>query len=208
MSSFGVSGTNAHVILEEAPPEVAGAAPGESVAAVRSAQPPPALPMLLSGRTDAALWAQADRLREHLAAHPELELADVAWSLATTRSHLERRSALVARDREGLLEALSALAKGSPAPGTVVGQDLGAGKVVFVFPGQGSQWAEMARPLLDASPVFREQLEACERALAPHVDWSLLAVLRGEPGAERGGHAHRHCLRRYSGDHGTTQPIV
>jgi polyene macrolide polyketide synthase len=184
VSSFGISGTNAHVIVEEAPAsEAAGEVASEPAAGAEPAQPLPAFPMVLSGRTEGALWAQAERLREHVAAHPDLDLRNVAHSLATTRSHFERRAALVARDREGLLEALSALAKGSPAPGTVVGHDLGAGKVVFIFPGQGSQWAEMARPLLETSPAFREQIEACEKALSPHVDWSLLAVLRGEPGA-------------------------
>ena len=56
-------------------------------------------------------------------------------------------------------------------------------KTAWVFPGQGSQWAQMAHPLLESSPVFREHIEVCARALSPYIDWSLLAVLRGEKGA-------------------------
>jgi acyl transferase domain-containing protein len=107
----------------------------------------------------------------------------VAYSLATTRAHFEHRAALLAHDHAELLSALDSLAQGHPAPNTVLGRSAGHGKVVFVFPGQGSQWEEMALSLLDSSPVFRTQLEACERALAPHVDWSLLAVLRRDEGA-------------------------
>ncbi|MDC3985913.1 type I polyketide synthase [Polyangium jinanense] len=175
VSAFGVSGTNAHVILEQAPPfeEPPEGAGGAS----------PAVPALLSARSEAALAAQAARLREHLEAHPGLPLLDVAYSLATTRAQLEHRAALVARDRAGLLDALTSVARGEPTPHAVVGSSTGGGKVVFVFPGQGSQWPGMARALLDTVPVFRDQIAACERALSPHVDWSLLAVLRGEPGA-------------------------
>ncbi|HSN12983.1 MAG TPA: type I polyketide synthase, partial [Anaeromyxobacteraceae bacterium] len=177
VSAFGVSGTNAHVILEEAPAEES---PTRTEAAPSTF---PAVPVLLSAKTDAALSAQAERLREHLTANPDVELCDLAWSLATTRTHFEHRAAFVARDREQLLAALTAISEGKPGQGTAVGKVGDAGKVVFVFPGQGSQWAEMARPLLETSTVFSDQLEACERALSPHVDWSLLAVLRGSAGA-------------------------
>ncbi|HWO19044.1 MAG TPA: SDR family NAD(P)-dependent oxidoreductase, partial [Kofleriaceae bacterium] len=137
------------------------------------------MPVLLSGKTEAAVRAQAARLRAHLAAHPDLALVDVAYSLATTRAQLAHRAVLVARDRAALLDTLAAVAEGRPTPHAVVGRSSTATKVVFVFPGQGSQWPAMARPLLDTAPVFRDQIAACERALAPHVDWSLLAVLRG-----------------------------
>ncbi|KYF93992.1 hypothetical protein BE20_00955 [Sorangium cellulosum] len=172
VTAIGLSGTNAHVILEEAPspaePEVdaqGNAGAGDS-----------ALLFLLSAKTDDALRAQADRLRAHLAAAPDLALADVALSLATTRSHFERRAAIVAKDRDALLTALDALARGAPAPEARTGDAACSG----VFPGQGSQWPEMAASLLETDAVFREQIEACERALAPHVAWSLGAVLRGE----------------------------
>ncbi|XXZ16827.1 SDR family NAD(P)-dependent oxidoreductase [Sorangium sp. So ce315] len=172
VSSFGISGTNAHVVLEEAPAE-------PDVPAVETS---PSL-LLLSGRTEAALRAQAERLSAHLAQHAELALGDVAYSLATTRTHFEQRAAVVAPDRAGLLEALGAVAQGKPGAGIARGEARAGGKVVFIFPGQGSQWAGMGRALLETSEVFRQQMAACERALSPHVDWSLGAVVRGEPGA-------------------------
>ncbi|WP_159397496.1 type I polyketide synthase [Sorangium cellulosum] len=146
-------------------------------------EPAAALPFVVSANTEGALREQAARLRAHLEARPDLRLVDVAHSLATTRAHFEQRAALVAHDRAELLSALDSLAHGHPAPSTVLGRSGSHGKVVFVFPGQGSQWEGMALALLDSSPIFRAQLEACERALAPHVDWSLLAVLRRDEGA-------------------------
>jgi acyl transferase domain-containing protein/NADPH:quinone reductase-like Zn-dependent oxidoreductase/thioesterase domain-containing protein/acyl carrier protein len=90
----------------------------------------------------------------------------------------------VTAERAITQERLESLAEGRSPPAYPSGQSGRAeGKVVFVFPGQGSQWAAMARSLLESSPVFRKELEACERALAPHVEWSLGAVLRGEDGA-------------------------
>ncbi|WP_420877998.1 type I polyketide synthase [Sorangium cellulosum] len=177
VSSFGISGTNAHVLLEEAPP----AEP--TAQAEPSAALPPALPLLVSGSTEAALRDQAARLRAHLDARPDLGLPDVAYSLATTRSHFERRAMIVADDRATVLEALDAVASGKPAPHLVVGEARTQGKLVFVFPGQGSQWARMAQPLLETSEVFRERIEACGRAFAPYVGFSLPAVLRGAAGA-------------------------
>ncbi|WP_437608159.1 SDR family NAD(P)-dependent oxidoreductase [Sorangium sp. So ce834] len=177
VSSFGISGTNAHVVLEEAP----RAAAGDDQAAEPARAPlAPPVPVLLSAKSDAALRAQAGKLHAHLAEHEDVALVDVAASLATTRSHFERRAAVVADDRAALLSALAALAEGRAGAGTVAGEALPPGKVAFVFPGQGSQWPSMARALLASSPAFRAEIEACERALAPHVDWSLLAVLGGD----------------------------
>ncbi|WP_437592934.1 SDR family NAD(P)-dependent oxidoreductase [Sorangium sp. So ce1000] len=146
-------------------------------------EPAAALPFVLSAKTEAALRGQAERLRAHLATQPDVSLLDLSYSLATTRSHFEHRAALVAHDRQTLVDALDALAQDRPASTTVLGPRDSSGKVVFVFPGQGSQWTGMALSLLETSEVFRERLEACERALSPHVDWSLLAVLRSEAGA-------------------------
>ena len=142
-----------------------------------------ALPFVLSGRHEGALRAQAERLHTHLTVHPELELGDVAFSLATTRARFEQRAVVVASEREGLLQALPALGRGEPWAGTASGRASGAGKVVFVFPGQGSQWTGMGRALLEQSAVFRASIEACERALSPHVSWSLSSVLRDEAGS-------------------------
>ncbi|KJS57874.1 type I polyketide synthase, partial [Streptomyces rubellomurinus] len=174
VSSFGVSGTNAHVILEEAPVE--------DRAPVQGARPLPAVPVVVSGRSEAALREQADRLRAHLLARPELSPLDAGFSAATTRAQLERRAAVVAADRQELLAGLAALATAEPAASVVEGQAIG-GKPVFVFPGQGAQWVGMAVELLDSSPVFAAEIAACGEALAEFVDWSLEDVLRGVEGA-------------------------
>ncbi|MGW2619765.1 SDR family NAD(P)-dependent oxidoreductase [Streptomyces sp. NPDC001500] len=178
VSSFGISGTNAHVILEEAPePERAPEAPGAPEPAAL-----PLLPWVLSARGEAALRGQARALREHLLARPEAGDADVALSLATARTGLEHRAAVLAADRDGFLDALDALAADRPAEGVLRGAPA-EGKVVFVFPGQGSQWTGMARELLDTSPVFAAKAAECAAAVEEFVDWSLLDVLRDEPGA-------------------------
>ncbi|WP_425385680.1 type I polyketide synthase, partial [Streptomyces marokkonensis] len=172
VSSFGMSGTNAHVIVEQAPH-----APERPAA--RTALP--AVPVLLSARTPAALRAQAARLRTHLRTRPGTPLTDLAYTLAVGRAALTHRAAVLADDVERLDETLSALAADAPltVPVPVGSAVPGGAEPVLVFPGQGAQWAGMARELLDESPVFADWIDRCERALAPHVDWSLTAVLRG-----------------------------
>ncbi|WP_158687994.1 MULTISPECIES: type I polyketide synthase [Actinomycetes] len=162
VSSFGISGTNAHLVLEQAPTEPE---------APETPAPAHPLPFVLSARADSALRAQAERLLDRLT--PDDNLADLAFSLATTRTSHPRRAVLVAEDHDQLRERLTALARGENAAGAVPA----SGKVVFVFPGQGTQWAGMARELLSASPVFAASIEACERALDPFVAWKLTDVL-------------------------------
>ncbi|WHT21629.1 beta-ketoacyl synthase N-terminal-like domain-containing protein [Crossiella sp. CA-258035] len=188
VSSFGVSGTNAHVILEQAPVaaenETSAAQPATAVgtaptaaaaavgtAAVAASAAAAALPFLLSGKTAAALRAQATRLRDHLATHTPAPL-DLAHTL-TTRSAFEHRAVLL-----GDLTALDALATDEITPALVRGTAARPGKVVFVFPGQGSQWRGMAVELLDSSPVFAARIADCAEALHEFVDWNLLDVLR------------------------------
>ncbi|AQA11939.1 type I polyketide synthase [Streptomyces malaysiensis] len=171
VSSFGISGTNAHTIIEQAPPS-------RPTAADAAAPESGALPWLLSGGSEAALRAQAERLLEHLDADPGLRPADVGYSLATTRAVHDRRAALVGTDREDFTRALTALARGEAAAQLVQGSGT-AGKTAFVFPGQGSQWAGMAVGLMDASPVFASRIHECAAALAEFTDWSLVDVLRG-----------------------------
>ncbi|WP_323186797.1 type I polyketide synthase [Streptomyces sp. NBC_00878] len=175
VSAFGISGTNAHVILEQA----------ATPQAPSPVDAPAIVPWVLSGRTDAALEAQAARLGEYVAAGKPSTL-DVGHSLATTRSAHRSRAVLLAPDRDGALEKLSALAGGRPLPGLVQGvathED---GKPVFVFPGQGSQWVGMASDLLESSPVFAERMAECAAAFEPLVDWSLLDVLGDAKALER-----------------------
>jgi polyketide synthase 12 len=177
ISAFGVSGTNAHVILEEAPQVEKGERSGVGSRSTSH-------PFVLSGQSEAALIDQVEALRAHLDDAADVPLVDVAFSLATTRTHFEHRACVVAAERGELLEALELLARRVGDPSFVLGRSNLAGKLVFVFPGQGSQWVGMAKLLLDQSPAFRASAEDCARALAPHVDWSLLAVLRGDPDAE------------------------
>ncbi|MEW2065348.1 type I polyketide synthase, partial [Streptomyces sp. NPDC007002] len=202
VSSFGLSGTNAHVVIEQPPAEPALQPPALATAPVTAVGSAPApasdtaavpaegagplrtiVPWVLSGRTAEAVKAQAERLHTYLTDHPELPSADIGHSLATTRTAFEHRAAVVGDDRTTLLGGLAALAAGDRAPGLVEGTVARSSRTVFVFPGQGSQWAGMARELLDHAPAFADRIEACERALAPHLDWSPLAVLREEPEA-------------------------
>ncbi|GAB1818699.1 type I polyketide synthase [Herbidospora sp. RD11066] len=167
VSAFGISGTNAHVILEEAPLP-AGITPVEQAPALSGATAWP-----VSGQTASGLVEQARRLADHLAAHPGLDPAGVAWSLATTRSLFEHRAVVTGTTRDDLTAGLRALASGEPAAGVVTGVAGGTGPVVFVFPGQGSQWIGMGRELAATSPVFAARLAECQKALKPYVDWSL-----------------------------------
>ncbi|MDT7803289.1 MAG: hypothetical protein QOI78_6722, partial [Actinomycetota bacterium] len=171
VSAFGVSGTNAHIILEQAPEtEPVAAEPGLVGGAV---------PLVLSGRTPAALAEQAAQLRTYLTRYPDADLTSVGRALAVSRAALEHRSAFLAADHQEALTALDAAARGELGTGTARGDV----KSVFVFPGQGSQWVGMAVELIDASPVFAARIEECAAALASQVDWSLLDVLRGVEGA-------------------------
>ncbi|MEU3778553.1 SDR family NAD(P)-dependent oxidoreductase, partial [Streptomyces sp. NPDC032472] len=183
VSSFGISGTNAHVILEE--PELE-----TDSAPVTEAQPQadrPLPPLVLSARAEQPLSELAARLRDLLAAeapHP-VDAADVAWALHTTRTVFDQRAVVTAPDRDAVREALAALAEGRPDPRVVTGAAApgGLGGTVFVFPGQGSQWVGMALELLETAPVFRARMAECAAALAEFTDWSLFDVLRGAPGA-------------------------
>ncbi|WDV34586.1 type I polyketide synthase [Streptomyces sp. AD16] len=186
VSSFGISGTNAHVILEEAPAATGpdGGEP-EPTGADATETRPTSLPWVLSARSEAALRGQAKALLAHLDAHPGTDPADIAHTLVTRRAQLEKRAVVVGDATGDFRAGLAALAEGSPAAHVVTG-GRGSGRdrrTVLVFPGQGSQWAGMGAELLDASPAFADRVAACEEALAPYVDWSLTAVLRQEEGA-------------------------
>ncbi|MET9836173.1 type I polyketide synthase, partial [Streptomyces sp. NPDC006385] len=163
VSSFGVSGTNAHVILEQAP-EVERAAVVEPVA----------VPWVLSARSAEALREQAAKLLAHLGGESEFSPVNVGFTLAG-RARFEHRAVVVGRERSELLAGL-----GDVNAGTGSG-----GRVVFVFPGQGAQWAGMGVGLLDSAPVFAERFAECAQALAEFVDWDAEAVLRGASSLER-----------------------
>ncbi|MEU5999374.1 SDR family NAD(P)-dependent oxidoreductase [Streptomyces sp. NPDC047197] len=178
VSAFGVGGTNAHVLLEEAPLD-AGTAPNTEPGPAAL----PVVPWLLSAKTPAALRAQARRLHTHLTtAQPHATATQIGAALAHTRAHFDHRAALTATTRAELLDALDALAREEEAD-QVTRARARTGKTVFVFPGQGSQWIGMSRELAAAHPVFAQELRACADALAPYTDYSLDDVLSGAPGA-------------------------
>ncbi|MFG2098948.1 type I polyketide synthase, partial [Streptomyces sp. NPDC048612] len=175
VSSFGVSGTNAHVILEQAP------------APVRSASEPVGgvlVPWVVSGRSAEALRGQAARLAAAVSVADESP-ADVGFSLATSRAQLEHRAVVVGASRDELVVGLEAVAEGRGVAGVVEGVASDAGRVVFVFPGQGSQWQGMALELMESSPVFAARMAECGEALAAFTDWSLEDALHNRVDAER-----------------------
>ncbi|QDY80135.1 type I polyketide synthase [Streptomyces qinzhouensis] len=181
--SYGVSGTNVHVIVEEAPPPPSAAPRRPVPPAGEPVAPESMRPWILSARTAEALRAQGQRLLTRLREHETLTPVDVGWSLAATRARFEHRAALFGADRERLTAALRRLADGAESPDVVRGTAHAPARTVFVFPGQGSQWPGMAVGLLASSPVFAQRMQECSRALSPHVEWSLTDVLRGAPDA-------------------------
>ena len=161
VSAFGIGGTNAHVVLEQAPP-----APAE---------PPAGGPhlLLLSARSDAALEQQAAALAAHLAANPALPLADVAHTLSAGRAVFDHRAAAVVRDVPDAVRALSA-----PALIRATAPERPPA-VALLFPGQGSQSPRMGEALYRTSPAYREALDRCAAVLEPHIGADLRALLYG-----------------------------
>ncbi|MET9960310.1 type I polyketide synthase [Streptomyces sp. NPDC006326] len=181
VSSFGMGGTNCHLIVAEAP---AVPAPAAAQAPASAPFAGAVMPWPVSGRSEQALRAQAVRLRDFTRDRTALDEADLGHSLAATRTAFAHRAVVLGADRAGLTAGLAALGAGEESAALVRGTATGAGSgTVFVFPGQGAQWAGMGRELLDVSEVFRREIQACEAALAPYTDWSLTGVLRGEAGA-------------------------
>ena len=179
VSAFGISGTNAHIVLAEAEEMV------EERAHVPGALRPEVL--TLSARSPEALVAQARRWQEWLPGDgSQTSLHDAAYTAARRRSHLEHRLAVVGTTREDWAERLAIYARGEAGDGIAVGRARdGAHRVVFVFPGQGGQWLGMGRTLLEREPAFRAAIETWERAFRPYVDWSLMAELTADAPVSR-----------------------
>ncbi|MEW9534786.1 acyltransferase domain-containing protein, partial [Microbispora sp. NPDC049125] len=195
ISAFGVSGTNAHVIIEQAPDptpappapqpvteadSVAASAPvteaGPGTSPVPGSEPVP-VAWVVSARTPEALRGQADRLAAHLQRHPDLDPVDVAHSLATTRARLDHRAVLLGTTREQLLDRTRALAEGTTTgPGVITGSGSG-GPIAFVFTGQGSQHPGMGRQLYAAFPAFAHAYDQAITLLDQH--------LQDQPGGQQ-----------------------
>ncbi|WP_425442008.1 type I polyketide synthase [Saccharopolyspora flava] len=159
VSSFGISGTNAHVILEQAEPEEPADEP--ALAGALGA----VVPWVVSGRSESAADAQLERVRDFAATRPEISPVEIGHSLLTSRTRFENRAV--------------ALRCGGEDVGVVRGEvgEIGPGPVM-VFPGQGTQWAGMALELLDTAPVFEQRMRDCDEVVASMTGWSLLQVLR------------------------------
>ncbi|ADP82252.1 type I polyketide synthase [Pseudofrankia inefficax] len=176
VSSFGISGTNAHLILEQAP-DLPGEPAGEP-----TVDP---VAWVLSAKTPAGLREQASRLHTALTDRSDTDPSAVANGLAR-RGTFTHRAAITATHQTDLLAGLDALATDQPAVQLVTGKANSSPQVVFVYPGQGSQWPGMAAGLATADPVFHQALEEATTALAPYVDWNPATLLDGhDPGFDR-----------------------
>ncbi len=180
VSAFGISGTNAHLILEQAPPvKPASVEAGErgSGGEAPAAQPlQGSIPLPLSAKAETALVDAAERLARHLQENPDLDPTDVAYSLAVTRSAFEHRAVVLGQDREELLASLASLANGDPSP-NVLSARARDGKLAYLFTGQGSQRLGMGRELYESDPHFREAFDqACEQ-LDQHLEAPLKEIV-------------------------------
>ncbi|MFI1169830.1 type I polyketide synthase, partial [Streptomyces sp. NPDC020801] len=181
ISSFGVSGTNAHTIIEQAPPSETAAVTPAGAAPAGAA--PTAVPWVLYGKSEAALRDQAERLLSLVTEEDGPSPADVGLSLATTRAALEHRAAVVADGPDRLVDGLRALVSGAPAPGVTRGRADDT-RVGFLFSGQGSQRVGMGRELYDAFPAFAEAYDQVCAHLDGHLDRPLRDVVLGGDGDE------------------------
>ncbi|MHC4092137.1 MAG: type I polyketide synthase, partial [Planctomycetota bacterium] len=169
VSSFGMSGTNAHVIVEGPPEPVT--------------LPAPRVPerthhlLPLSAKSPEALQALAGRYLSWLDEHPQVKLGDVCYTASSGRSHMEHRAALVGESPARAQGLLQALARGASAPGLWLGRAARPAKVAWLFTGQGSQYAGMAQELYSTQMVFRQVLEECAALLANQRERPLLEVL-------------------------------
>ncbi|GFE41881.1 type I polyketide synthase [Streptomyces tubercidicus] len=199
VSAFGVSGTNAHAVLEQAPP--AGAEPdapapdgpppavaeperaGErSGRTPRPAAPLPVVPWVLSARSEPALRAQADQLLAHVSEVPAtVGAVDIAASLATTRTPFEERAVVLGENREELLERLARFAQGDDT--AAVRGTAGRGKTAFLFAGQGAQRLGMGRELHKAFPVFADAFDEICTHLDPELPQPLAETVFGQDAA-------------------------
>ncbi|MEH0551771.1 SDR family NAD(P)-dependent oxidoreductase [Streptomyces sp. B21-101] len=170
VSAFGVSGTNAHVILEQAP-----MVDPQADSALAASHPAPAV-WPLSGRTEEALRSQARSLATFADRRSDIAPGRAGLCLATARTHFEHRAVVVTEDATGLVEALNALARGTASTDVIVGQDNGDARQAFLFSGQGAQRAGMGRGLYASFPVFAEAFDA----VCAQVGGGLREVVFGE----------------------------
>lgn len=170
VSSLGVGGTNAHVLVEE-PPERPAPQPGR-----------PRQLLVVSARTPQALAEASRRLAGHLGDHPGADLADVAWTLQVGREAYRHRRFEVCADAAGAAAAFAAPAVASATGGTAV---VSGPEIVFMFPGQGGQHVHMARELYETEPVYRAAFDECAQLATPVLGLDLRGVLYPSPAGEQ-----------------------
>jgi acyl transferase domain-containing protein/acyl carrier protein len=169
VSSFGFSGTNAHVIVEEPPVEQAST----------QAEERPIHLLTLSAKTPAALKSLARSYEAHLALHPDQSIANVAFTANAGRTHHLHRIAVVAKSTSHVLEKLAAFRAGRDSAGHVSGQRVEAPLIGFLFTGQGAQYPRMGRSLYETHPVFHSAMDECESLYRESASGSLLDVVNG-----------------------------
>ncbi|MDJ0595861.1 MAG: AMP-binding protein [Pleurocapsa sp. MO_226.B13] len=196
VSAFGFGGTNAHVILEEAPSPVNSyqrCDPTDATSAIGSA--PRELPvtreretkrpfqiLTLSAKTETALSDLASGYQNYLATHRSLEIADICFSANTGRTHFNHRLAIITSSPQELADRLAQISAGEEPTGVFSGK-LSNSKsplIAFLFTGQGSQYVNMGRQLYETQPVFRQTLDQCDRLLQPYIEKSILDVIYPE----------------------------
>ncbi|MFJ1804312.1 type I polyketide synthase, partial [Streptomyces sp. NPDC088180] len=185
VSSFGISGTNAHLVLQQGSPEPS-AAPAPEAEPVEG---PVAWP--LAARDEPALRAQARRLLDHLDENPAADAADIGFSLATTRTAFDHRAVVTGGTMEALRAGLGALADGREVPHLVTGNATRTVSTAYLFAGQGSQRPGMGKELAAHSPVFAAALDDVCAALDPHLEHPLRDVMFAEPDTSRSELLHR-----------------
>lgn len=183
VSAFGMSGTNAHVVIEE-PPQVArhhATNGNRATTLVSPTSPPETSPspqlIVMSGKSDEAVQELGLRYYNWLAADPQTNLANVAFTTGYGRRHFESRTAIVVNDHAQALELLDRVGRSSTSPNLIQGQSRGPARVAWQFTGQGSQYLGMGRGLYESEPVFREAVDFCEQRLQDWRGESLLSVL-------------------------------
>jgi len=174
VSAFSFGGTNAHVVLEEAPSEIQN-----SKCIIQNLPERYYHLLTLSAKTETALQALASRYQNHLETHPNQALADICFTANRGRSHFDYRLAVVVDSKEQLIKQLAAFAVGKETTGLTIAQVMSKKrpKIAFLFSGQGFEYVNMGRQLYDTQPIFRKALEECDRILRFYLEHSLLEVL-------------------------------
>ncbi len=202
INSFGYGGSNAHAVIQEAPPLPALSSPDNdtfsqtntetnghlhiAVSNLVSTQDAPLI-LPLSAQTESSLAVRAQQIAQMISEHSDLSLADLAYTCAIKRTHHRHRITVVANSRESLLEKLTAVTQDKIVSGVTAGQVTIDPKVAFVYTGMGPQWWGMGTELLERYPLFTELLQECDHLWQKYADWSLLKLFsdrNGQPMAE------------------------